>query len=79
VLQPSGSTAPSVVTAISNYDKKLKNIFWDNVDNSEFNDKIRKTKNIYKSKEDRRNDMYSEFKTYVEKRIAKGKHLTSKY
>mmetsp|Transcript_19059 Transcript_19059/g.18390 ORF Transcript_19059/g.18390 Transcript_19059/m.18390 type:complete len:1062 (-) Transcript_19059:391-3576(-) len=72
VLQPSGSVAPPVVGPISNYDKKVKNIFWDNVDNSDYNDKTRKTKNIYKSKEDRRNDMYSEFKTYVEKRISKG-------
>ena len=70
---PTSSTTTSSTSKLTNgkssYDKKIEDLFWNNVDTSPGGGK---TKNIYSSVTARRNDFYSEFKAYVEKRIEKG-------
>ena len=65
----STSSSTSKSNGKSSYDKKIEDLFWNNVDTSPGGGK---TKNIYSSVTARRNDFYSEFKAYVEKRIEKG-------
>ena len=69
---PSTSTSsvkPTTTSGKSSYDKKIEDLFWNNVDTSPGGGK---TKNIYSSVTARRNDFYNEFKSYVEKKIEKG-------
>ena len=67
---PSPSTkSTKSITGKSSYEKKIEDLFWNNVDSSPGGGK---TKNIYNSVTARRNDFYDEFKAYVEKKIEKG-------